>query len=609
MKRLILHNAIVSTTFLCLFHLFFSTNAYSQSETHNMVTYDTVINYSAYTGSFIWRLRITRPVNMFTPGSPDTASRPAIITMPGAGEVGSGAASDTDFLVRYGPHYWLTQGWDGSVQLGDGTHYPILITVIQGTTNTRGSATRALLDTLLSRYHIKRNSVHLGGLSEGGWVWGTMIQYSATAGDDFAASLVTSFVNLEGVAANNSFAPGPTWPTGYGHWAKKYNGKGFFLYGRTDDQDQNTSNPPLSGYNAVVNMNDSVPGSCFVSYEEIDGNGSHCCWNSMYDPSYTTWLTGPNVSSKPGFPNVTGDYSEPSSIFQWMLRQGDTSLVGGAPVLPQPKINVRLYAGTAPFLNSQWNNWDIGTGTPPHPASSGLLKYADGSSSTVSAVLSTQVSLADNGASYSTGATMCPDTVLRFTSYGQTSRTLTFQGLDSTKAYNLSFYASRLRTDGQHTLFTVGSQTDTVLTDYNFTNAALFSAVPATHGTIVVTINNLTTFSYLNGFTIADTTTGGSPSAVEPAAKTAVAGAITDYSTSGITIFPNPVHDNLTISNGSGSLVVVKLFNMSGNLLSEYEGVFAQHQMSLGQLAKGTYIVVVSNKTGTTLNRQVVIKL
>src|SRR5258708_40127493 len=83
--------------------------------------------FRSYNGNYgiRWGIRISRPANMFTTGNPDTASRPAIITMPGQGEMGG----DSTKLVVYGPHYWLNNGWDGGVVLGNGTHYPIVVTV------------------------------------------------------------------------------------------------------------------------------------------------------------------------------------------------------------------------------------------------------------------------------------------------------------------------------------------------------------------------------------------------------------------------------------------------------------------------------------------------
>jgi len=84
-------------------------------------------------------------------------------------------------------------------------------------------------------------------------------------------------------------------------------------------------------------MNDSVPGSAYFSYENL-GGGAHCCWNSMYDPNATNWTSvgtlGPNNAPSEVGTNQMGDYKAPSSIFQWMLQHGDTSLVLAGPVTP-----------------------------------------------------------------------------------------------------------------------------------------------------------------------------------------------------------------------------------------------------------------------------------
>lgn len=304
------------------------------SESDDFITYDSAAYYSGHSGTQ-WLLRISRPRNLFTPGNPDTASRPVIITMPGAGEIGT----DTNYLVAYGPHYWLLNGWNGSVQLGNGTHFPILITVCQGAANTRGGFTLALIDTLLKYYHIKPTSVHLGGLSEGGWVFGQLIQLSLTAGDFTAMSKIRSFVCLEGVPANNNFSPNLPFPTAYGHWAKTYGGRAFFLWGTNDTQDNS------GGSSVAPNMNDSLANTGFQSAETA-GGGDHCCWNQMYDPSYQLWLTGSLVGTLSRFANVRGNYYEPSSVFQWMLRQGDTTLVNGCSPLVNAGSNQTIFLPT-----------------------------------------------------------------------------------------------------------------------------------------------------------------------------------------------------------------------------------------------------------------------
>src|SRR5579885_2300803 len=75
--------------------------AICQTESHNFITYDTTWDLGP---NQHWNMRISRPAYMFTPGSPDTASRPMILTMPGQGEWGT---TDYSKLQDYGPHYWL----------------------------------------------------------------------------------------------------------------------------------------------------------------------------------------------------------------------------------------------------------------------------------------------------------------------------------------------------------------------------------------------------------------------------------------------------------------------------------------------------------------------
>jgi hypothetical protein len=309
-------------TFLSLLYLISifspSNNLQAQTETHDFITYDTTFNVG-YAG-LQYRFRISRPANMFTPGHPDTASRPAIITMPGLGEVGTNMAN----LQKYGPHYWMNNGWDGSVQLGNGTHYPIIITVMPSAAYPRGPELTLMMNHLLNTYRIKRNSVHVAGLSMGGFSWTLMLCHQASAGAETGMKLITSVVALQGVSSE-TFPPYDQWSLGdasWGRWAKKYGGKFFGLEGTTDVRNV---------WRVSENMNDSMPGSAYFAYENI-GGGAHCCWNTMYDPSRNNWRNtapmGPNVTTN-AHPNTPGNYLPGSNIFQWMLRQGDTSLVNG----------------------------------------------------------------------------------------------------------------------------------------------------------------------------------------------------------------------------------------------------------------------------------------
>jgi len=329
---------------LLCFSLLLSLFSSAQSETHDFITYDTVINYNCNTGvqingctGGVFTVRISRPRNYFVAGNADTASRPWLFTMPGKGEVGT----DTSFLHDYGPHYWLQHGWDGGVQLNNGKHYPILVTIVASTGYPHPMLIQCLIDTLIRRYHPRANSLHMAALSEGVEVLGDYMGYERTAGDEHNMANVRSFVDMEGQYPGDNYGSSPMlYPTFFGHWAKKYGGRFFGLAGSQD------SNPP---FDISENMNDSLSGTGYFSYESY-GGGGHCCWNAMYDPSVTNWrsvapVTNPNLGP-PYYlhPATMGTYyvdpTTGTNMFQWMLRQGDTTLVGsGTPPNQLPVAN------------------------------------------------------------------------------------------------------------------------------------------------------------------------------------------------------------------------------------------------------------------------------
>ncbi|HEX9511993.1 MAG TPA: T9SS type A sorting domain-containing protein [Puia sp.] len=309
-----------ATLLLYALSFVFIPSSFSQSETNNPVTYDTTISEKANgEGPFTWNVRITRQKN-------DASARPAIITMPGSGEVGT----NTAYLTTYGPHYWLLNGWDGGVKLGNGTHYPIIITVQQPYANMRPWHLKAVLETLLNVFPIKKGSVHVGGLSQGSYEWGELIGFAAYSGDQTAMSEIKSWVNLEGVGPGDNFLGfDPPYPTAYATWASKYGGRLFGLEGTQDSRNI---------WQISQAMNAAKANSAYFSYENI-GGGGHCCWNSMYDPSVTNWscvapVKNANIVPSTNPASTMGSYSvNPSTgtnIFQWMLRQGDTAMAAGS---------------------------------------------------------------------------------------------------------------------------------------------------------------------------------------------------------------------------------------------------------------------------------------
>jgi len=326
---------LLKSIYPLLASLFMTFFAFGQSETNNPITYDTTITENAGGPSYTWYVRITRQANDRTP-------RPAIFSMQGTGEVGSNPGT----LLTYGPHWWLANGWDGSVKLGNGTHYPVLVTIMEPDQNMRPWDLKVVFEALLKALPINRNAVHVAGLSQGNFEWGELLSYSAYAGDHTTMGEIKSMVDLEGVGPGVNYSGyNLSYPGVFGYWARHYNGKFFGLEGSTDDQ---------FVYPISENMNDSVPGSAFFAFENL-GGGGHCCWNSMYDPSATNWTnSSPNVvSGNTQHPNTPGDYKAGSNIFQWELRQGDTTLVGSSAATVTPPT---VSAGSDPTITLPTNS-------------------------------------------------------------------------------------------------------------------------------------------------------------------------------------------------------------------------------------------------------------
>jgi hypothetical protein len=621
------------------------------------ITYDTTIAG--------WNAVVTRDINHFS----KTDSLQGIIFIPGQGEVGT----DTSKLRLYGPHYWIRQGWDGGVTLGNGVHYPILITLQPPTHYIRPTGLKPIIDAIMGKFRIKRNSLHFTGLSQGAWVLNEFITYMPAAGNYSYMSRVRSMVNMQGVIPNDTYDATLPYPQRYGHWAKKFGGKELGME-QTGD---------FRGMEVLVQgMLDSVPNSATHIYTRLDGNLGHCCWNTAYSPYATTWTTAnTNVYSVPKGPAIN------MNVWQWMLRQGDTTL-GGPPANLRPVVNagsnqtitlpldsvtlsgsatdadgtitshtwtkttggaativnpsnyttlvtglvagvyvfrliatdnvgdtagaavtitvnsassgtnksilVNLYGGSNPYTTGGWNNWNTNASL-----NSGALQYSDGSSSTVSLQFQEQTIIADNGPTY--GGIMCPPEVLRYAAYYTARNYLTFAGLDNTKKYDITLYASRNNT-GYSTNFNIGTDTINIVTDNNKTIAAVFTDVSPASSQIIVGLSRKPggTYNYLNGLVITEKAASGM------FARTADASLPLSNSTkgsdtyiSGVVLSPNPSTDklNLRIASDHMGPVHVKVYDGTGKTIitREYskQVTVLTENLQITKLAAGLYYLEV----------------
>jgi hypothetical protein len=269
---------------------------FSFASAQQVVTYDTTFDG--------WNAVVT--MDKALTGNDSAAG---IVFFPGIGE----ETTDSSKIVVNGPHYLIRNGiWDGSVPLGNGVHHPFIISLQPPASGYPMEVVYPKIQAILSRYRIRRNSFYLTGLSMGGWYANQFVCYEPTPGDDTYGHLVRAIVALEGVEPSDSTSIYPSlgYPRKMGHWAKACGGRELWVEGSQDWRDM------LAG---AQNMCDSVPN--IASYFMVTyGGGAHCCWNTEYDPS-TTWTmpSNSNISQVWGTP-------QPMNVWQWLLRQGDTTM-------------------------------------------------------------------------------------------------------------------------------------------------------------------------------------------------------------------------------------------------------------------------------------------
>lgn len=189
----------------------------------------------------------------------------------------------------------------------------------------------------------------------------------------------------------------------------------------------------------------------------------------------------------------------------WMNFTASSTPPPPPPTSGAKMIKVSLYGNSNAYGSSEWNNWSLPLSESANLNSS-TFKYSDGSASTVKAVLSNSLNIADNGTNFGTGSTaMAPAAVLRHSNYYWKARTLTLNGLSSGKYYSIEFYAGRNSNPNNNTTFSVGGNGKTIATYNNTSNKASFANLQAdASGKIVITISNSGQYNYLNGFTVTE---------------------------------------------------------------------------------------------------------
>jgi hypothetical protein len=259
-------------------------------------------------------------------------------------------------------------------------------------------------------------------------------------------------------------------------------------------------------------------------------------------------------------------------------------------------VKVQVYGGVNPYTSTEWNNWNVGTGTANN-VTSGNLKYSDGSSSAISAILSTTEAVGDNGSNYAETIpnTMAPIPVLRYTSYANSSRVLTIKGLNPASKYNLEIYASRY-SSGNTSIFTVNGNSVTITTYDNYNNTAAFTNItPDAQGQIVIGIDKGANYDYLNGFMLTEIGSGSLQTITKNSVKKQLE---KDKDSSSINIFPNPVRDRfvLQVKCNKTGMMKVQVINVYGIPKKQFHLIKdaareTQVYLSMGEMEKGPYVI------------------
>lgn len=276
---------------------------------------------------------------------PFNATGEAIFGMPGLGELGNGTlANDTAchsgdcYIQSWLMGYWLTNGWDGSVPLGNGIHHPSFFQIIQNSNissagNTQPPNIKAVIDAIMaSRFRPSKGFGNLSwvGFSAGGNVGLHMAEYRPTVNDTTYYKYISSGIaDLQGVIPDDQFGATLPYPTGFGQ-RMAASPLAYIGVEGTFDESRDI-------WGRRNNMNDSLPpgaDSAHGLWTDTAG-GVHGFWNTHMNP-FQTNFTATNPNYLLAHDGATSNYIKPGqNLWQFLLRgngHSDTTL-GGAPTV------------------------------------------------------------------------------------------------------------------------------------------------------------------------------------------------------------------------------------------------------------------------------------
>ena len=586
-----------------------------------------------------------------------TTTYPMIVFLPGIGEFGNGSSQLSRIVTEALPKLIQEGTFPKSFTSGGATHRFIIISPQFTSTPIVAANVDTVIQYMLSHYKVNPKRVYLTGLSYGGglsfaYPGNKNTSYAAriaaivpiaspmplptTSGYDtiYARSRVIAAAQIPVWATHNSGdtpdsaartnayinyinqapAPNPLAKktifsvSGHDAWTKTYDvdfrENGYNIY-EWMLQYQKGSTPPAASTNKLPTANAgsaktiTLPTNSVTltgSGADSDGSIATYNWRKIAGPIEGGTVTSSTAATTTVTGLVRGVYT-----FRLMvgdnLSAKDTNDVKVTvnPAAGTKAIQVNVYGGSSSYSSTAWNNWSVGTTAATNKVST-AFKYVDGAASTVTATLSATTAIKDNGSTYSSNnVSVAPGGVLRHASQHNALRTLTIQGLSTSKKYDLEFYASYKTTTSNSTVFTVNGVAVSVGVNNNYTKKAAFTSIaPNSSGQIVISIDKTGSYNYLNGFTITE-------SAATPTTKyvkTNIYGGTNAYSNTewnnwnvGTAKATNKSSGTLKYSDGTTSTVAA--------LLSSTEAVSDNGSTYGGTMAPAEVLRYSSNATAT----------
>jgi pimeloyl-ACP methyl ester carboxylesterase len=483
----------------------------------------------------------------------DTTRYPLLIHLIGAGDLGTGTASTITLLLRSGPVFEISSGVFPDPITVNGKTFGFIVIDPQFMIQPTVTDVNSTINYAIANYHVDTTRIYLTGLSMGGgvtWTYaGNQPAYAnrlaaivPVCGDvtpDLGRARIIAASNLPVWATHNN--NDPEVPAAYTAQEIAYINEppapvppAMETVFNNDVHDAWTAT-----YTPTLSVNNMNIYQWMLQYTRLSATGNNPpvvtagAAQSITNPASTATLTGsatdslgtitshvwtfvsgpttPTIASPTSYMTaVSGLTVAGTYIFSLSVTDNRNLTVATnaqinvfpPPTGPNQLINVSLYSFSNPYVNSAWNDWNMGSGS----LSSGKFNYTNGNPSNLSAVLSAQTAVSDNGTNYVT-VTMCPEQVARYASYysGSGGRTLTINGLDSTKLYRLDFYATRVNPQQTTTFATAGTSV-TVSTNDNTGQVGTIDNLTPVNGKIVVTMTHGQYYDYLNGFTVTEKT-------------------------------------------------------------------------------------------------------